>query len=178
MMGTRAIGGFIQGRDFRLMRRVHRWHPPLWMRWWMLGSSLLGDGWVWYGLAVIILFGGGQARFVTVGSSALAAGSGIVLVRALKRISGRKRSCALEPHCWAKVLPPDQYSFPSGHTITAFAIIVPLSIYYPHPLHVLIFLAVSIVVSRILLGMHFLSDVLAGALLGAGLGYASFRLFN
>jgi len=32
-------------------------------------------------------------------------------------------------------------------------------------------------VSRVLLGMHFLSDVLAGAIFGAGIGYSSFLLF-
>jgi undecaprenyl-diphosphatase len=178
MIGTRTIGGFIQGRDLRLMRRVHRWRPPLWMRWWMIASSLLGDGWVWYGLALIVLVAGGEARFAALASSTLAALAGIVLFRAIKRISRRKRPCAREHHCWARVLPPDQYSFPSGHTITAFAIVIPLSLYYPNSLDVLLFLAFSIAVSRILLGMHFLSDVLAGAIIGAGLGYASFRLFH
>jgi undecaprenyl-diphosphatase len=174
MIGTRAVAGFIEVRDFRLMRRVHRWRPPLWVRLWMLGASRLGDGWIWYGLGLIILLRGGPARFAAVGTSALAAFGGILLFRALKRISGRKRPCALEPHCWANILPPDQYSFPSGHSITAFAIVIPLSLFYPHLMDVLLFLAVSIALSRILLGMHFLSDVLAGALIGAGLGYSSY----
>ena len=82
----------------------------------------------------------------------------------------------MEPHCWADLLPPDQFSFPSGHTITAFAVAVSLSMYYPEMLPGLLFCAVSIAVSRILLGMHFLSDVLAGAAIGSALGYAAARL--
>ncbi len=91
---------------------------------------------------------------------------------------GRKRPCALEPHCWATLLPPDQFSFPSGHTITAFAVAVSLGVSYPAIFPGLLFCAASVALSRILLGMHFLSDVIAGALLGASLGYASVTLFR
>ena len=42
--------------------------------------------------------------------------------RLLKKLSQRPRPCQLEPHCWSKVLPPDKFSFPSGHTMTAFSI--------------------------------------------------------
>ncbi|MCL4854501.1 MAG: phosphatase PAP2 family protein, partial [Bryobacteraceae bacterium] len=101
----------------------------------------------------------------------------IVLFLKLKKITGRRRPCMLEPHCWAKLLPPDQFSFPSGHTITAFAISVPLSLFFPALLMGLLFCALSIAASRILLGMHFLSDVVAGAIIGASLGYSSFLLF-
>jgi membrane-associated phospholipid phosphatase len=42
---------------------------------------------------------------------------------------------------------------------------------------VLLFLAMSIAVSRIVLGMHFLSDVLAGVVMGVALGCASITAF-
>src|SRR4029079_17415842 len=95
----------------------------------------------------------------------------------LKRACNRKRPCALEPHCWATLLPPDQFSFPSGHTITAFSVAVSLGLFYPAMLIGLLFCALSVALSRILLGMHFLSDVLAGAALGSILGYAAGTLF-
>jgi undecaprenyl-diphosphatase len=41
----------------------------------------------------------------------------------------------------------------------------------------LVFCAVSIAVSRIILGLHFLSDVIAGCALGCVLGYGSYLLF-
>jgi undecaprenyl-diphosphatase len=121
------------------------------------------------GLAVLLF--GGRSRYAAAGSSALAAAIGIVLFLGLKRAANRRRPCAIEPHCWARLLPPDQFSFPSGHTITAFAVVVPLVISYPSLTVGLLFCAVSIAVSRILLGMHFLSDVVAGAIIGASLGY-------
>jgi len=78
-----------------------------------------------------------------------------------------------EPHCWSRVLPPDKFSFPSGHTMTAFSIALVVSYFYPSLEGMLFFVAFSIAVSRIVLGMHFLSDVLAGIVLGVALGCAS-----
>jgi undecaprenyl-diphosphatase len=74
-------------------------------------------------------------------------------------------------------LPPDQFSFPSGHTITAFAVAVTLGMFYPAMLPALLFCAFCIAASRVLLGMHFLSDVIVGALLGTGLALSSHALF-
>jgi len=74
--------------------------------------------------------------------------------------------------------PPDQFSFPSGHTITAFAVAVSLGSFYPALFPGLLFCALSVALSRILLGMHFLSDVVAGGVLGAILGYTSAILFH
>ena len=81
------------------------------------------------------------------------------------------------PHCWATLLPPDQFSFPSGHTITAFAFTAAVGSFYPHLMGVLLLCAFSVATSRIMLGMHFLSDVVVGAILGGGLGYAGFVIF-
>jgi undecaprenyl-diphosphatase len=175
--GTKTIWGFIENRDHRLMRRMNRWKAPRWIRFWMLAATRMGDGWLWYGLAAILLVIGGPSRYVAVGASGCAAIAGIFLFKGLKNLSRRERPCQLEPHCWAKVLPPDQFSFPSGHTMTAFSIALVVSYFYPSLEGPMYFLAVSIGVSRIVLGMHFLSDVLAGAALGSALGVASLVTF-
>ena len=60
----------------------------------------------------------------------------------------------------------------------AFAVAVSLSLFYPTLAIGLLFCALSIAMSRILLGMHFLSDVVVGALIGTGLGYAGFLAFH
>jgi hypothetical protein len=65
---------------------------------------------------------------------------------------------------------PGSILIPLGHTITAFAVTAALAGYYPELLPGLLFCAVSIAASRVVLGMHFLSDVLAGAALGTTLG--------
>jgi undecaprenyl-diphosphatase len=47
---------------------------------------------------------------------------------------------------------------------------VPLSFYFPSIAPVLLALAASVALSRIILGLHFLTDVIAGSLIGSGLG--------
>jgi undecaprenyl-diphosphatase len=167
---------WVEVGDHRLMRRVNSWRPPRWLRLWMIAATRGGDGWLWYAMGLLVALWGGSERYQALAAAGIAVSLGIVLFLKLKRAFGRKRPCALEPHCWATLLPPDQFSFPSGHTITAFAVAVSLSVYYPFLLPGLLFCAVSVALSRILTGMHFLSDVLAGAALGATLGYLSATL--
>jgi undecaprenyl-diphosphatase len=164
---------FIAQRDHRLMHRINRWYAPRWVRVWMICATRGGDGWLWYALGFVLLLFGGPERFAAVGSAAFASGLGIAMFLRLKKAIGRKRPCALEPHCWATLLPPDHFSFPSGHTITAFAVAVSLSRFYPDLAIGLLFCAISVAASRILLGMHFLSDVLAGAAIGSLLAFAA-----
>jgi undecaprenyl-diphosphatase len=177
MTVTRQVWGFIERRDHRLMRRMNRWRAPRWVRYWMLAATRLGDGWLWYSLAFVLLAFGGAQRFAAVGAAGVAALVGVGVFKILKRISHRPRPCQIEPHCWSKVLPPDKFSFPSGHTMTAFSIALVLSYFYRGVEFPLYFMAISIAVSRVVLGMHFLSDVLAGAILGVGLGCASLTAF-
>jgi len=174
----KAVWSQIQSTDHRLMHRVHRWRAPRWFRILMIVATRGGDGWLWYALGLILLIYGGEQRFAAIGAAGSAAVTGIFLFRALKRTSRRKRPCEIEPHCWAAILPPDKYSFPSGHSITAFAVAVSISLFYPFLLPILLTLAFLIAASRIILGMHFLSDVLAGSALGLALGLASFRIFT
>jgi undecaprenyl-diphosphatase len=95
----------------------------------------------------------------------------------LKKMSHRKRPCEIEPHCWASILPPDKFSFPSGHSITAFGIALSIGLFYPDLQGCLVAAAFLIASSRIILGMHFLSDVLAGSTIGVVLGFISYHLF-
>jgi undecaprenyl-diphosphatase len=168
---------YIATGDHKLMRRVNRWRAPSWIRLWMICATRGGDGWLWYMMGAVILLFGGAGRFATIGASALASSIGILLFLKLKRVFHRRRPCAIEPHCWARLLPPDQFSFPSGHSITAFAVATPMVLHYPTLAAGLVFCAMSIALSRIMLGLHFLSDVIAGCALGCVLGYASYLIF-
>jgi undecaprenyl-diphosphatase len=169
---------YIEHRDHGLMLRVNRWPAPRWIRVWMLCATRAGDGWLWYGMGLAIALFGGDGRFPAIATAALAAALGIGLFLKLKTATGRQRPCAFAPHCWATLLPPDQFSFPSGHTITAFAVALSLGHFYPGLRLGLLFCAASVALSRILLGMHFLSDVIAGAAIGAVLAFGTTQLVS
>jgi undecaprenyl-diphosphatase len=169
---------FIATGDHKLMRKVNKWPAPRWVRFCAIAATRAGDGWLWYLMGLLILLFGGDERFTAIAAAGSAAITGIGIFVSLKKISGRKRPCEIEPHCWAHLLPPDQFSFPSGHTITAFAVAVALGAFYPYLLGFLLFCAVAIAISRILLGMHFLSDVAVGAVVGSGLAVTSYSLFS
>jgi undecaprenyl-diphosphatase len=177
MTVTRSVWGFIERRDFRVMQRMNRWRAPRWIRYWMIAATRMGDGWLWYGLGIMLLVYGGPQRFSAIGAAGAAAVGGIFVFKVLKHLSQRQRPCQIEPHCWSKVLPPDKFSFPSGHTMTAFSIALVVSYFYPSLEGTLFFVAISIAVSRVVLGMHFLSDVLAGMVLGVALGCAAITAF-
>ena len=166
-----ALLGFVASQDRRVMRRVQRWRPPGWVRWWMIAATRGGDGWLWYGQGAVLLLMGGPRRFAGAEAAGLACATGILSFQLLKRAIGRQRPSVLARHDWVRLLPPDEFSFPSGHTISGFAFAIALAQFYPALLPWLLFCAISVGVSRIVLGMHFLSDVLAGCAIGCGLGY-------
>lgn len=160
--------------DYFVMRHVNRWAAPRWIRWWTIAATRAGNGWFWVLCGIAVLASGDDLKYIATATAALAAATGVLMFLALKRAVGRQRPCAIEPHCWATLLPPDRFSFPSGHSITAFAVAVSLGLFYPAALPALLLCALSVASSRILLGMHFLSDVIVGSLLGAALGWLAF----
>ena len=167
----------IASGDHKLMRKVNKWPAPRWIRLASIAATRAGDGWLWYLLGLLVLLFGGDERLTATAAAGSAAVVGIGLFILVKKFSGRKRPCEIEPHVWANLLPPDRFSFPSGHTITAFAVAVTLGTFYPVLWGPLMLCALAIATSRILLGMHFLSDVVVGALLGTGLALTGHAVF-
>jgi undecaprenyl-diphosphatase len=73
-------------------------------------------------------------------------------------------------------VPLDRYSFPSGHTLHAVSFTWLMAGYFPEWAPVLAGFAVLIALSRVVLGLHYPTDVAAGALLGGGLAMTSLTL--
>ena len=162
--------------DNNLMRRFNRWRAPRWFRWWMLLATRAGDGWLWGLIGIAVLLSPDAAAvFAPSKRAACAVTSGILLFHKVKRLVCRTRPRDIEPHCWAHIVTRDKFSFPSGHSTTAFAVALSLGSFYPEILPVLLVLAANVAISRVVIGMHFLSDVLVGSAAGALLGYAAFR---
>ena len=169
-----AVLAYVHDSDLRLSGRLRGWRPPRWFRVCMVCATRLGDGWLWIAVAAALAAGGGpHTRALAAG--ALAAGVASTLLVVLKRRFRRQRPCELAAHpLFGHVRPPDRYSFPSGHTMNAFAIATVLGLQYPPLSPALGLLAAAIAASRIVMGLHFASDVLAGAVLGSAIGLACF----
>jgi undecaprenyl-diphosphatase len=161
--------------DHNLMRRVNRWRAPRWVRWWMLLATRAGDGWLWGAIGIALLLSTDPLRFRAIESAGCAVAAGILMFHKVKRVFCRTRPRDIEPHCWAHIVTRDRFSFPSGHSTTAFAVALSLGSFYPEIMPVLLALAANVAISRVIVGMHFLSDVLVGSGAGALLGYVAFR---
>jgi membrane-associated phospholipid phosphatase len=101
----------------------------------------------------------------------------------LKHFFGRARPPLLEtlgPHHFAFFSwPAIMASFPSGHTITAFATAASLGFFLPRRFWPLLYLpALAIAASRLIIGAHYPSDVLAGALIGLACAHLTALVFG
>jgi undecaprenyl-diphosphatase len=149
--------------------RARRWVQ------WMLLAPKAGGGWLWGAVGAALLCSSDALRFRALEAAACAVAIGIVVFHKIKRRVCRPRPRDFEPHCWACIATKDKLSFPSGHTTTAFPVTLSIGSFYPEIMLALLILAANVAASRVILGMHFLSDALAGAGMGALLGYIAFR---
>lgn len=130
-------------------------------------ASRLGDGVFWYALmAVIALFGGSGGLFAALhmGLTALFVAG---LYRGMKGLIRRPRPFRRHADIVARVRPLDEFSFPSGHTLHAVTFTIIALSYYPALSWLLVPFTLLIAASRVVLGVHYPSDVLAATGLGA-----------
>ncbi len=140
-------------------------------------ATRAGDGWLWGAIGIALLISGDGQSVHAVEAAVSAVAVGILVFHNVKRAVGRVRPREIEPHCWARIVTRDRFSFPSGHSTTAFAVAFSLGSYYPEAMPLLIILAANVAVSRMIVGMHFLTDVLVGSAMGALIGYVAFIEF-
>ena len=131
--------------------------------------SRLGDGLFWYALMLaLIAFDGldGLRASAHMAATGLAT---LLLYKLLKRWTRRPRPCARDGRIRAWVAPLDEFSFPSGHTLHAVAFTLVALAYHPMLAWVLVPFSASVAASRVVLGLHYPSDVLAATAIGSAL---------
>jgi undecaprenyl-diphosphatase len=132
-------------------------------------ASRMGDGIVWYVLilALPVLYGAPAIR-PSMGM-AFTGLLGVVLYKLLKRVFVRERPFITHATIDLAGAPLDRYSFPSGHTLHAVSFAWQASAHFPELSYVLVPLAALIAGSRVVLGLHYPTDVLVGGVIGASL---------
>jgi undecaprenyl-diphosphatase len=137
-------------------------HPNV--RRYFVAVSRLGDGAIWVSLIVMIAIfaDNGPQRALHLSILALLT---LAIYSQLKRWSKRPRPIHLSPDLILSTPPLDQFSFPSGHTLHAVSLSIVACSYIPALAIFLLPLALSIAVSRVVLGLHYPTDVVAASIL-------------
>lgn len=127
-------------------------------------TSMGNLGFVWIVIAVFLIF---HVKYRIIGSiviltliTSTGIGEGII-----KHIVKRVRPCN-QKNIALLIPKPVTYSFPSGHTLSSFAVAEMLSLFFTRYRLIFIGIAVLIAFSRLYLYVHYPSDVIAGVIIG------------
>jgi undecaprenyl-diphosphatase len=161
--------------ELKFCRYLNRPNGYVVIRYVFRGVSWLGDGWFWYALiAALPLLYGAEGWPVAV-QMTLTGAAGVFIYKAIKGRAVRERPFITHAAINCHVAPLDRYSFPSGHTLHAVSFTWLMASHFPEWAGLLGAFTVLVALSRVLLGLHYPTDVAAGALLGAMIATISSR---
>jgi undecaprenyl-diphosphatase len=147
---------------------LNRTNRRRWVRALFGTTSRLGNGWFWGATALGILAAkGGWNAAPVLARMAAAVAFCLVVYKTIKSRTRRPRPCTVDEGILRGVPPLDRYSFPSGHTMHAIALTLVAISAYPVLGWILGPFTLLVAASRVVLGLHYPSDVAAGALIGA-----------
>jgi undecaprenyl-diphosphatase len=129
--------------------------------------SRLGDGIAWYALIILLPLVYGNPAMTASLHMILVALVCLTVYKTLKSRMVRHRPYTSHDGIRLGTAPLDPGSFPSGHTLHAVAFSIVACSYYPELAWLLVPFSSLIALSRVILGLHYPSDVLAGATIGS-----------
>ena len=140
--------------------------------------SFTGDGYCYLGIALmawLLVPETGQKLLLT----GLVAGAlELPIYWILKKLFKRKRPYVVHTALERIHIPSDEFSFPSGHATAGFLMAYLVSHFFPELTLAMYLWVLFIALSRVLLRVHFVSDILAGMLLGTGISMATLWIFG
>jgi len=162
------------------MNRLHEWDLNLcihfnrisayrWLELLFRAISRLGNGVFWYSLILVLPLIYGTSGWQASAHMLLAAIPALLIYKILKKTTSRQRPCKVHPRVRQKTAALDQFSFPSGHTLHAVNFSLIAGSWFPELMAPLAWFSALVALSRPVLGLHYPSDVLAGAAIGTGI---------
>jgi len=162
-----------ESRVCQTFNRGCRWR---WVHWTFSAVSWLGNGPVWYVQMLAFALLGGRSGRMAAAHMAVVGIVGVLVYTVLKQHTVRERPFMAHADIAFGIAPLDRFSFPSGHTLHAVALSVVAASYFPELVWILAPFVALTGLSRIVLGLHYPSDVLAGGVLGLLLARVSFHV--
>jgi undecaprenyl-diphosphatase len=163
--------------ELSICQRLNRMGHQRAIRLFFKGVSRLGDGVFWYTLALALPLLAGTEGLLALAHITVTGLLCLLIYSQLKNRLVRQRPFISFPDIHAHTAPLDKYSFPSGHTMNAVNFAVLFSWAYPPLMWIVVPFAILVGLSRVILGMHYPTDVTVGAALGFTLSYGSLILF-
>lgn len=162
--------------ELRVCRYLNRSSSSAGIRQLFRAVSWLGNGWIWYALILCLPGLYGRQGLIAAGHMVVTGILALVVYKLIKGRAVRERPYITHSAIQCASAPLDRYSFPSGHTLHAVAFTLLAAGYFPEWAGVLSLLATLIALSRVILGLHYPTDVAAGAVLGGTLGFVSLEV--
>lgn len=162
--------------ELGLCLRINALSHKIGLRRLFTGISRLGDwpAYVIVGVACAALLETSGPVFIL--QSLLTAAVGIAVYKGLKNRLVRERPYITHNGIVCAAAPLDRYSFPSGHTMHAVSFAILYTAHVPVMIWIMAPFALLVAASRVVLGLHYPSDVLVGGLLGAILASSSLAM--
>lgn len=140
--------------------------------------SRLGDGVLWYTLMLGLFFLFGFKGYIVAIGMGLMAIINVAIYKSLKSRLVRERPYISFRDLSCGTPPLDQYSFPSGHTLHAVSFTMVCVYFFPVFAVFLIPISILIAVSRMVLGLHYPTDVVMGTLIGIVISISAIQVIS
>ncbi len=165
---------FLINLDGNILLWIQEYIRQDWMEGFWKGITMLGDsGWFWIALSLLLMVPR-QTRWIGITSLAAIVIGALITNVTLKNLVARTRPYEVVEGLVLLSEKQRDYSFPSGHTCASFAAagvywrMLPKKFGIP-----LVILAAMIAFSRLYVGVHYPTDVLAGLLIGLFAAWAA-----